>query len=37
MYDSEMAVYLGGQPGSARQEVLKKNIALMKRWAQEGK
>ena len=36
MFDSEMAAYLGGN--AAKQDaVLKKNIALMKRWAKEGK
>ena len=36
MYDSDMAKYLGEKAGP-QTEVLKKNIALMKQWAQEGK
>jgi arylsulfatase A-like enzyme len=36
MYDSDMAVYMGKKEG-AQFEVLKKNIALMKKWAKEGK
>jgi arylsulfatase A-like enzyme len=36
MYDSDMAVYLGNK-GGVQTEVLRKNIALMKRWAAEGK
>lgn len=36
MYDSDMAVYLGGK-NQKNDEVLKKNIALMKQWAKEGK
>jgi arylsulfatase A-like enzyme len=36
MYDSDMAVYLAGRTG-AREEILKRNIELMKRWAAEGK
>jgi arylsulfatase A-like enzyme len=35
MYDSDMAVYLQGKGVQA--DVLKKNIALMKKWAAEGK
>ncbi|MCI0705835.1 MAG: sulfatase-like hydrolase/transferase [Planctomycetia bacterium] len=37
MYDSDMAVYLGGKVGTPAHETLKKNIALMKQWAKEGK
>ena len=42
MYDSDMAVYLGGRPGKERDEgagasVTARNIAQMKRWAAEGK
>jgi arylsulfatase A-like enzyme len=36
MYDSDMAVYMGKKEGP-QTEVLKKNIALMKQWAKEGK
>jgi arylsulfatase A-like enzyme len=36
MYDSDMAVYLAGQTGP-QAEALKANIALMKKWAREGK
>jgi arylsulfatase A-like enzyme len=36
MYDSDMAVYLGSKNDS-QDTVLRKNIALMKRWAAEGK
>jgi arylsulfatase A-like enzyme len=36
MYDSDMAVYLEGQKGP-QGEVLRRNIALMKQWASEGK
>ncbi|MEW6306801.1 MAG: sulfatase [Verrucomicrobiota bacterium] len=39
MYDSDMAVYLGdvNKKKGGRDEVLEKNIALMKQWAKEGK
>jgi hypothetical protein len=39
MYDSDMAVYLRGRGGSAADRVIEteQNIALMKRWAREGK
>ncbi|MBI5694102.1 MAG: sulfatase [Verrucomicrobia bacterium] len=38
MYDSDMAVYLGDRANKARKEnPTEKNIALMKRWANEGK
>lgn len=38
VYDSDMAVYLGeGKRGDAAIETLTKNIALMKKWAAEGK
>jgi arylsulfatase A-like enzyme len=38
MYDSDMAVYLGGRTGKEQgQSVTGKNIALMKKWASEGK
>jgi arylsulfatase A-like enzyme len=36
MYDSDMAEYLNGQKGE-QAEALKRNIAIMKRWAAEGK
>jgi arylsulfatase A-like enzyme len=36
MYDSDMAVYLGSKPAKG-DDVLRKNIALMKKWAAEGK
>lgn len=36
MYDSDMAVYLGGRDGEPEQ-VIMRNIELMKRWASEGK
>lgn len=36
VYDSDMAVYLGTKP-DAQTEMLRKNIALMKQWAKEGK
>jgi arylsulfatase A-like enzyme len=35
-YDSEMAVYLDSK-AAAQDEILRSNIALMKRWAAEGK
>lgn len=38
MYDSDMAVYLGERAGKGRVDnPTEKNIALMKRWAREGK
>jgi arylsulfatase A-like enzyme len=38
MYDSDMAVYLGGRANKGKgQTVTEKNIALMKQWASEGK
>jgi len=38
MYDSDMAVYVGGRANKGKGEtVTEKNIALMKRWAAEGK
>jgi arylsulfatase A-like enzyme len=38
MYDSDMAVYLGGRTGKGKGEsATEKNIALMKKWAAEGK
>ncbi|HWL73432.1 MAG TPA: hypothetical protein VNQ74_06140, partial [Burkholderiaceae bacterium] len=38
MYDSDMAVYLGGRNmRPAKRSELEENIALMKRWASEGK
>ena len=36
MYDGEMAVYLDG-PRGERLRILQHNIALMKKWAAEGK
>jgi hypothetical protein len=36
MYDSDMAVYLRNK-ADAQGGVLAKNIALMKKWAAEGK
>lgn len=36
MYDSDMAVYVGNKVGP-QNEVLRKNIELMKKWAREGK
>jgi hypothetical protein len=36
MYDSDMAIYLAGQKGKGG-DVLRTNIALMKKWAREGK
>jgi arylsulfatase A-like enzyme len=36
MYDSDMAVYVGGRAGKG-ESVTEKNIALMKKWAAEGK
>lgn len=36
MYDSDMAVYLADR-GAGRDEVTRRNIALMKKWAKEGK
>jgi arylsulfatase A-like enzyme len=37
MYDSDMAEYVGSAGKKGRNEQLEKNIALMKRWAAEGK
>jgi arylsulfatase A-like enzyme len=37
MYDSDMAVYLQSKAASEQDQVLRRNIALMKRWAAEGK
>ncbi|MBL9202054.1 MAG: sulfatase [Opitutaceae bacterium] len=38
MYDSDMAVYVGGRANKAKGETpTEKNIALMKQWAREGK
>jgi arylsulfatase A-like enzyme len=37
MYDSDMAEYLGPAGKKGRNEQLEKNIALMKKWAAEGK
>jgi len=38
MYDSDMAVYLGGRANKGKSEtVTERNIALMKQWAREGK
>ncbi|MEQ1859190.1 MAG: sulfatase [Chthoniobacteraceae bacterium] len=37
MYDSDMAVYVGGRSGKKGDSVTEKNIALMKKWAAEGK
>jgi hypothetical protein len=36
MYDSDMAVYVGGRTGKG-ESITEKNIALMKKWAAEGK
>jgi arylsulfatase A-like enzyme len=36
MYDSDMAVYLGGRPAKS-DSVIEQNITLMKQWAKEGK
>ena len=36
MYDSDMAVYIGTKPAE-QTEVLRNNIALMKRWEAKGK
>ena len=36
MYDSDMAVYLA-EPWDAKDDVIRRNIALMKQWAKEGK
>lgn len=36
MYDSDMAVYLDGRD-AAQDEVTRRNIALMKQWAREGR
>jgi arylsulfatase A-like enzyme len=38
MYDSDMAVYVGGRANKGKGEtVTERNIALMKQWAREGK
>lgn len=38
MYDSDMAVYVGGRANKGKGEtVTEKNIAVMKQWAREGK
>ncbi len=37
MYDSDMAVYVGSRSEKGRETVTEKNIALMKRWAKEGR
>ena len=40
MYDSDMAVYLGGRAGTRNEDAsagTRRNIELMKRWADEGK
>jgi arylsulfatase A-like enzyme len=37
MYDSDMAVYVGGRANKKGETVTEKNIAVMKRWAAEGK
>ena len=42
MYDSDMAVYLGGRAGKDKgegggPEATARNVALMKRWAAEGR
>ncbi len=37
MYDSDMDVYVGGRVGKKGDSVTEKNIALMKKWAAEGK
>lgn len=37
MYDSDMKVYLDGRRKYGRTDGIEKNIALMKRWAKEGK
>ncbi len=39
MYDSDMAVYVGGprRANTPAGETLRKNIELMKRWAAEGR
>ncbi|REK07443.1 MAG: DUF229 domain-containing protein [Planctomycetota bacterium] len=37
MYDSDMAVYLSKRKGSDKPSQTENNIALMKRWAREGK
>jgi arylsulfatase A-like enzyme len=36
MYDSDMAVYLG-ERGDGKDDITRRNIALMKQWAKEGK
>ena len=37
MYDSDMAVYMGGRHRGPAAETLRRNIELMKRWAKEGR
>jgi arylsulfatase A-like enzyme len=37
MYDSDMAVYLAEKKDPAQRKLLEDNIALMKRWASEGR
>jgi hypothetical protein len=37
MYDSDMFVYTHGNKEPEQKEILKRNIALMKKWAAEGK
>ena len=37
MYDSDMAVYLAEKKDPAARKTLEDNIALMKKWAAEGK
>ena len=36
MYDSDMAVYVG-ERADAKDDITRRNIALMKQWANEGK
>ena len=37
MYDSDMSVYKQGNSAADQKETLNRNIALMKKWAAEGK
>jgi hypothetical protein len=37
MYDSDMSVYKQGNSAADQKEILSRNIALMKKWAAEGK
>jgi hypothetical protein len=37
MYDSDMAVYVGGGKRAKEPSETERNIDLMKRWAREGK